>query len=345
MLQLGSKFIECVLCHGALPPNCDEVFYKHMNDQHRVFFNIQLVFKLSSLANSQLSKIEKLVEDNAESHEELIDKLDRKVPTPDIKEEAAKPNLHLPDKIEDNDSFNTFDFLNVKESALKKEEEEKVLKSVPKLFTKQETKCNCGCDKVFESQTAMLSHIRVELRGHKQCEYCKKAFKKDKYYQKHLVKSHSKALQKNSSSDSNICEECGTSFKNKHYAMYHIKFCHDKDNFLCDICNEQIQGYRRLKLHQRRAHREPKECKECNKTFRDLHRHKKIVHTDDKDKKYQCQICDKGFVEKTKLNDHIVIHNDARPFQCKFCQFSSKTKHNRDLHENQVHNTDKNHGK
>ena len=330
MLDLGSRYIECVLCHGALPPYCDEVFYKHMNDQHRIFFNIKLVFTLSSLDKIKLSAVEKLVEIEKESNKESIIRHDEKDSNND-REEGNVVEMTI-DKTENNDSFKNNELFDVK--AVK---DEKL--TLPKLFGKQETKCTCGCDKLFESKSAMLSHIRVELRGHKQCEYCAKSFKKEKFYQKHLLKSHPNNRYGKQSHGSNICEECGTSYKSKHYAREHFKLSHNKDNFVCDICCEQIQGYGRFKRHQKRAHREAQVCKECNKSFKNVYQHMKVSHTEDKDKKYQCNTCGKGFVDKTRLKEHVVIHDTARPFPCKYCQFSSKTKHNRDLHENQVHSS------
>ena len=51
--------------------------------------------------------------------------------------------------------------------------------------------------------------------------------------------------------------------------------------------------------------------------------------------KHICSICGKGYVTLTKLKEHRVIHNDARPFPCRFedCYFASKSGGNRKKHE------------
>ena len=37
----------CMFCDGVIPANYDDVYVKHMNDHHRAFVNIELLFWIS----------------------------------------------------------------------------------------------------------------------------------------------------------------------------------------------------------------------------------------------------------------------------------------------------------
>ena len=52
-----------------------------------------------------------------------------------------------------------------------------------------------------------------------------------------------------------------------------------------------------------------------------------------------CDICGRGFFKAIKLREHRVIHDDARPFPCRFegCDFASKSAGNRKKHEVNKH--------
>jgi len=77
-------------------------------------------------------------------------------------------------------------------------------------------------------------------------------------------------------------------------------------------------------------------CEECGKCFSiksKLQRHLKI-HKEVKP--FQCQLCEKGFAEKSGLQGHMVYHVDARLFECETCGKGFKTKHNLSWHNKTV---------
>ena len=53
------------------------------------------------------------------------------------------------------------------------------------------------------------------------------------------------------------------------------------------------------------------------------------AHTPDDQKRFKCDVCGKGFVEKERLEDHNNIHTGEKPYKCKFCSscFASKGTH------------------
>ena len=48
-----------------------------------------------------------------------------------------------------------------------------------------------------------------------------------------------------------------------------------------------------------------------------FHMHQK--HTPASERKYKCEICGKGFCDKSRLKDHINVHTGEKPHKCKFC--------------------------
>ena len=140
-------------------------------------------------------------------------------------------------------------------------------------------------------------------------------------------------------SDSNICEDCGFVGKDKYSVKSHRNFHHDEIVLICDICSKDFQGHLKLKIHRQRLHSKSKECKVCGGNFRNLLKHTRTMHTTDGEKKYQCDECGKGFVDKTRLRSHIIsLHKHEKPFACRFmCGFSCSSSGNRTKHENARH--------
>ena len=78
-------------------------------------------------------------------------------------------------------------------------------------------------------------------------------------------------------------------------------------------------------------------CPECGIELNQwtLKQHLVAKHGNEEFKSVTCDYCGKGFASKHGLRDHRMIHEDARPFPCRFenCDFSSKTSGNRKKHE------------
>lgn len=52
---------------------------------------------------------------------------------------------------------------------------------------------------------------------------------------------------------------------------------------------------------------------------------------------FRCTICCKGFFSEYDLKRHMMIHFDARPFKCKFCDRACKWKSNLIKHQRKMH--------
>ena len=81
------------------------------------------------------------------------------------------------------------------------------------------------------------------------------------------------------------------------------------------------------------------QCKDCGGFFKNLLKHMRTIHTSESDKKYQCDQCGKGFVDKTRLREHTIsVHTSERPFACRFvCGYACSSAGNRTKHEKLKH--------
>ena len=109
-------------------------------------------------------------------------------------------------------------------------------------------------------------------------------------------------------------------------------YCHEDKQFQCEVCRKRFVYQSKLKQHKHMHTTMKKyECFHggCNKKYRhpqDLIRHIQIHQ----DKTYECDFCDKKFVEKRLLKRHAVIHLKITPYKCKKC--NKGFKHNNQLY-------------
>ena len=90
-----------------------------------------------------------------------------------------------------------------------------------------------------------------------------------------------------------------------------------------------------MQIHKRRFHSENEACPECNEYFKksNMARHMRKVHTKDSEKKYQCDKCKKGFIEKNKFSEHMIsYHTDEKPYSCRYtCGHATNDRSNRNM--------------
>ena len=56
-------------------------------------------------------------------------------------------------------------------------------------------------------------------------------------------------------------------------------------------------------------------------------------HTPNDEKKHKCDVCGKGFSDKSQLNDHKNIHTGEKPYKCKYCSYCSSSKGTWAMHQ------------
>ena len=111
------------------------------------------------------------------------------------------------------------------------------------------------------------------------------------------------------SHSSRLCEECGVSFLGKE--ALHDHFC---------------TGGREMT-------KEELTCRKCKKTFSNEHklkRHQNEVHLGIYP--HVCNMCGKGFSNKSEHRAHLVKHGVEAPFKCEYCNKPFGHKRNYILH-------------
>jgi len=196
------------------------------------------------------------------------------------------------------------------------------------LYVHRVKKFDCQCDKTWDTDKDLKLHIYNSHRGNFHCEVCRQTFQTKDQYEEHAESDPHKV-------EAFVCDDCGFTSSNKPTFYSHIKYHHDKNIKVCELCSKEFEGTFRLKLHMRSFHSEKKPCPLCGEMIKKLGIHMKTMHTQDKDKKYQCDQCGKGFPEMGKLEIHkMSVHINARPYECRYgCGAACNDKGNRKKHE------------
>uniref|UniRef100_W5KFB9 Zinc finger protein 142 n=2 Tax=Astyanax mexicanus TaxID=7994 RepID=W5KFB9_ASTMX len=114
--------------------------------------------------------------------------------------------------------------------------------------------------------------------------------------------------------------------------------------FSCPNCPFVCQQKRALESHEKRGCLKPGEiqCKQCSfvaRSKKSLNQHV-LVHSKDKDVKQgkraqlHCKLCSFTCKQERCMTQHVALkHEGARPFHCRFCDFSTVRRHRLDAHE------------
>lgn len=159
--------------------------------------------------------------------------------------------------------------------------------------------------------------------NYQQCPLCGRNYKSSLGYQKHLKSVHStkKVYQ---------CYMCGSYFKNLTALKAHLSTAfHSKLN--CYQCEQEPPITNELLPR-------PHKCCFCKiwlenhlvfrKHFKDEHQQdaNKFFNTRTNCNEWSCYICKKDFLYKYYLKNHMIIHNDMKPFVCDVCGKNYRTK-------------------
>lgn len=101
-----------------------------------------------------------------------------------------------------------------------------------------------------------------------------------------------------------------------------IKFCQECNKslnlYMCKICKRVFTDENLIENHIY-SHKRALECEICHKSFSNKHKLNKhvIIHTDERP--YSCEICNKSFNHSSNLLRHINDHSKIRPYKCENC--------------------------
>ncbi|KAH8410553.1 hypothetical protein KR009_001328 [Drosophila setifemur] len=125
-----------------------------------------------------------------------------------------------------------------------------------------------------------------------------------------------------------LCQYCDLGFTLLSECQQHERSAHDPNApFCCSFCNLRLVTRPALILHIKMLHdrERPYVCAHCRKGFvrrSDLKKHT-IVHTGVRP--YTCNVCSKSFSRNTNLTKHMRIHSGVKPFVCQHCPRSFQT--------------------
>ena len=153
------------------------------------------------------------------------------------------------------------------------------------------------------------------------CSECSKRFKNPCDFKRHMTTHTS---EKNF-----LCEFCFMAFSFKSNLVRHIQKQHEEEGlnerFKCQYCPNEYKDRSSLKTHERR-HTEgpqPHQCPICGKGYaaiQSLEDHIKYVHEGETPPKHICPVCGKEFKKIQNLKAHHRSHLFGKEFQCDQCE-------------------------
>ncbi|CAG9574913.1 unnamed protein product [Danaus chrysippus] len=162
------------------------------------------------------------------------------------------------------------------------------------------------CGDTFLAASRFDKHLKVHKIGNYPCELCDKVFTLEKYRTKHKNLVHDqKSMVK--------CLYCSEKFVGLFQRHLHVTE-HHKDKvkvYTCELCGNCYTWKTYFLAHMRRRHGTDKkhQCKHCDKSFLmkyELRNHM-IRHTDEK---FLCGLCGKSFKRMLTLKKHCLAHEE-----------------------------------
>lgn len=176
------------------------------------------------------------------------------------------------------------------------------------------------CNIWYKDHESYLEH-RKEVHGKGAtsftCEYCEKVFKTKLGHLRH-IKMHMGTLGEYP------CDMCDKKYTEEYHLLRHKKRKHEIiTRYLCMICGKQFYELCELRKHEYTHFPDERpliSCELCGKGWANrtsYYRHKVIAHEKKLDRRFECSICKQKFLFKTALNQHMKRHDKGIIFLTK----------------------------
>ncbi|XP_077581029.1 zinc finger and BTB domain-containing protein 41 [Stigmatopora nigra] len=153
------------------------------------------------------------------------------------------------------------------------------------------------------------------------------------------------------------CPKCDKTFDRAGKYESHTRVHTKEKPFQCDVCLQRYSTKSNLTVHKKKhASNAPFQMKEhtcpfCNKLHasrKTLAKHVKRFHPENlqeflsmrkkrKSEGWKCPICLKCYSRKPHLQEHMILHTQARPFKCSFCDEYFRSRFARLKHQEKFH--------
>jgi KRAB domain-containing zinc finger protein len=158
------------------------------------------------------------------------------------------------------------------------------------------------CFKVCQCLNDLRVHINSHVKAYRRycCHLCSETLGAKKYFATHL-RCHSDNKNKR-----HICRWCGRAYAFASELTVHEKV-HTVRPFICTVCNTSFASNTAFKHHIVSFHtdKRPFTCKECGETFKQSGRYYSHVFAKHEDKVFACAVCNKKFVVRKTLLNHL----------------------------------------
>nr|XP_027216401.1 zinc finger protein 888-like [Penaeus vannamei] len=225
------------------------------------------------------------------------------------------------------------------------------------------------CGKLLSSNVNLKRHMLIHSGKPFTCEECGKSYTGRYLLREHLIVEHGRTMPESQTTSEYQCEACMRYMSNKTTLEYHqavLQSCphcettwpckrslrdhilkiHDEAKItkegclLCELCNKTFM-YRNRYLDHIAQHSSDKkfECQKCSKSFSTssaLYCHNKQVH-EKHNYRHPCSMCDKVFICKAKLVEHIRTHTGEKPYTCSECNVAFAAKATYKTHMKLIH--------
>lgn len=162
----------------------------------------------------------------------------------------------------------------------------------------------CGyCNKIFDTEEKLRSHINSSHYNNFKCQKCGKQFQNSASLQQHEA-THKQY----------ICDYCFRAYATEEILKNHINSAHN-EKFRCKTCGKQLHNTSSLKAHE--ASHKKYICQYCNKAYdteKILNNHINSTHNE----KFRCQTCGKQFQNAVSLQQHDEVSH--KKYVCQYCQ-------------------------
>ncbi|KAK4291441.1 hypothetical protein Pmani_035726 [Petrolisthes manimaculis] len=166
-----------------------------------------------------------------------------------------------------------------------------------------------------------------------ECEICGLAFNNMSDLGQHRGQCHPSVYP-------HACLTCPQArYKEKAKLTQHMRRIHHLVTHICPGCHYTAGSQNSLDQHIIQHHPTSRyyQCHICNKAYR-THRYLHVVHIKrchmGLPVKYTCDKCNKGFVDKSALENHKLTHSSVRNYTCEFCGAAFVTPYALKVHVN-----------